>query len=190
MRILLIEDDPAQAEMAAEYLARAFLGTSVHSVYSESQFLQQFSEIERNPPDLFILDIMIRWSIPGQVPFYESPADQGQDYFRAGLRCMQRLNGSARTSLVPLIIHSVLDRADYAHELQAGLPSHYSVLRKSANLDDLARHIGSLFPGLHTSRTGYTFPQRLRNSFSATLRFLIFSVDLKKLFSRRKGGDA
>jgi hypothetical protein len=64
MYILIVEDDPLQAELMIEAInTDALLGKPrVERISTELLFRQRFEEIVRDPPDVITIDIMLRWA--------------------------------------------------------------------------------------------------------------------------------
>lgn len=185
MKILLLEDDGDQAEEIKLALEGAFRATDVDVVDCEAAFRERFASIAAAPPDLFIVDVMLRWSTQGRQLFYASPRETTERFEHAGPRCAALLLSDSRTSQVPVLLYSVLDRQDYA-SLLGNLPPHYSVLRKEPALNNLILHIRSLFPNLSTPETSLW--RKIRDSVGASVGWGGVSVDLAKLFSRKRRG--
>ena len=61
---LVVEDDPAQAEALEKALRRRFRRHDVLVVETESEFRQGLAEITKHPPDVAIIDVILRWSDP------------------------------------------------------------------------------------------------------------------------------
>jgi len=185
MKIVLLEDDQEQAAYVSQRLEAAFAGTDIQLLDSEASFIDWTHANATAPPDLFIIDVMVRWSQPGVTVFYSSPREAGETFERAGIRCVSLLQRNPRTAVVPVVLYSVLHRLDYVSLLDA-LPPHYSILKKEVTADNLILHIRSLFPNL--VRPPRSLWSRLRESFGASASWLIFSIDLKKLFSKKSSG--
>ncbi|MGA2742443.1 MAG: response regulator [Bryobacteraceae bacterium] len=108
LKILLVEDDHVQRSYVQQALAES-LGATVETKTCESEFVRDFESIASDPPDVAVLDIMLRWASPsrhGATP----PADSTP--YHAGLRCAQKLSGDPRTCSVKVILYSVLPKED------------------------------------------------------------------------------
>jgi len=130
MRLLVVEDDVITSHWLQLELKRHFPDSTIQLIRTEAEFRARFVEIASNPPDIVILDIVLRWAEPGQViPPTICRADVNTDeYYEAGYRCQAMLAADERTKRVPVIFHSVLDR-----ELEARLkemPSNVQMISK------------------------------------------------------------
>lgn len=102
MRILIVEDNQSFAEILEHKLSQ--LGETA-LISTESEFFERFSEIEREPPDVAILDVMMRWDYPRRDPRPVPP--DARNIYDAGIRCARRLQASAATKNVPIIMYTV-----------------------------------------------------------------------------------
>lgn len=129
MRILIVEDDEVQAGLIRAELKRVFGNDSVEVISTESEFHSKIDKIRGNPPDVVVMDIMLRWADPSeQIP--PRPKDViREDRFRAGFRCNKMLAEDDRTKGIPVILFTVLDARDIAVEL-SGLPANVVHLPK------------------------------------------------------------
>lgn len=117
IKILLLEDDSFQSEETAAHLRQIFSGP-VDLLKTEFEFVDQLSRIAGDPPDIFILDINLRWANPSPV-IPEPPqnvADEGR--FLAGYRCCELLAGRNETRNIPVILYSIVDRSHYENRLR------------------------------------------------------------------------
>ena len=101
--ILLVEDDHFQRKDVRIALEGG-LKADVRTVSTEFEFLDQFDMIACNPPDIAVVDRMLRWAnaAPDMPP---PPEGLRED---AGLRCVQKLRRDARTNKVKIVLYSVL----------------------------------------------------------------------------------
>jgi CheY-like chemotaxis protein len=109
MWILLVEDDPDQAELIKSKLNAEFRECVVRVISTESDFRRSVDGIANDPPAVVVMDIMLRWCDVGP----DMPA-QPEDvllegYSRAGVRCCQLLKEDPRTRNTPVVVYSVLD---------------------------------------------------------------------------------
>ena len=123
MRVVLLEDDHFQAAYIADEVRWNFSDSHVEQISAESEFRRRFDGFTKNPPDLFVLDVVVRWSDPGPlvVPVPAEVRQSGPS--RAGIRCQQMLAQNETTKSVPVVIYSILERADYEAELGHPLPN-------------------------------------------------------------------
>lgn len=138
MNILLVEDDYIQAEWIHRTLEDAFPGVNVSHIETEFKFRSSLAAITNNPPDIVILDVMLRWDDPGPQLQPAPPDVTSEGFYRAGLRCQKLLAQSNPTSTIPVILYTVLERADLAADLE-GLPNNVIHLRKDSDQGSLIR---------------------------------------------------
>jgi len=180
--ILVVEDDWLLAEHLLGEFREHLHSVRVRCVGTESEFYELLPAIRATPPDLIILDIMLRWADPSEK--MPEPPDEARSSgpWRAGLRCYAALQATTETQRTPTIFYSVLERADVS-ELVHSLPPHVLFLQKRADTSELLTYIRSLveyLPAPSTERRG--FLQRAFAATEAKPEWLGFSIDLKKLF--------
>lgn len=118
MYIVVVEDDKLQYEWLDRCLrqSKPLKVTRLERIKTEKEFYDRFDEIASDPPNVILLDIMLRWADPAPN-LTPPPPEVGQEgFFRAGLRCEQKLATDARTKNIPIIIYSVLEREDLGPE--------------------------------------------------------------------------
>jgi CheY-like chemotaxis protein len=185
MRVIVLEDDSIQADAIRESLEENFAGIAVSLVPTEAQFHETMTEIARNPPDLLILDVMVRWTHPSPEMPPRPPEVVAEGFRRAGLRCLRLLLAAEETKDIPVILYTVLSRSDLEREL-LDLPPHVLFLEKESDLDRLVLHIRSMLENL--PQTGpSSMAARLWSSLDAKPGWLGFSVDLKRLLRSGRG---
>lgn len=144
MKIILIEDDFLQAEMMADLL-RQELESTVEIIRTEFDFCGQLEEIGQNPPNVFVIDVMLRWTDPGPVMTMQprDVLDGGRE--RAGFRCQERLAAIDATREVPVILYSFFDDSQFDHKVRS-LPPSAVYLQKESDptplLDTICRMTG------------------------------------------------
>src|ERR1017187_3901603 len=126
MKILIVEDEKLQAQWLTENLVQAFPGSSIESFGTESTFVSHFEDIAAAPPDVIVMDVMLRWADP--TSDLQMPPDevQHEGLFRAGLRCKSLLANDERTRDIPVVLHTVLERADLQGDLSSRSPVFYA----------------------------------------------------------------
>jgi CheY-like chemotaxis protein len=148
MNILLVEDDPLQVEMLEELLRSR--DNSVTVIETELEFVERLDEIEREPPDLFVVDVILRWTDP--QPNAQRPPREviegGRE--RAGFRCRARLLERTGTRELPVILYSHLDPSHFERQLQ-GLPNSTLYLQKDSDFTPLLDAIQKLTSGLESA---------------------------------------
>jgi CheY-like chemotaxis protein len=136
MNILVVEDDHLQANWIRSSLEEGFPGATIQQISTEHEFHSRFNEIVVDPPDVVVMDVMLRWADP--IPHLEPPPKEVQDegFYRAGLRCKKMLAQDDRTANVPVILYTVLEYVDLEIDLRDS-PSNVTHLRKEANSEEL-----------------------------------------------------
>jgi hypothetical protein len=138
--ILLIEDDHLQAQAIQSGLRRLLEQDFPHLVFetisTESDFYAKFGELANRGFHAVIIDVMLRWADPSpNMP--EPPAEVVEGgFFRAGVRCKQRLESDERTSSIPTIVYTVLD--------DSRLPPGLEVVSKGGDITPLSDKIRQL----------------------------------------------
>ncbi len=140
MNVVLVEDDHTQAEWIKTTLATSFDGAELQVVKTESDFLA-FLDSMSQPPDLFIVDEMLRWADPPSMndPPAERPRAPGPPQ-RAGVRILELLTKGEATASIPIILYTVLDEMDVRF---LGIPASVVHVMKSSDaksLVDAVRH--------------------------------------------------
>jgi CheY-like chemotaxis protein len=129
----------------------AFPTAGVQILRTESAFESAFDDIAQQPPDVVVMDVMLRWDDPGPR-LRNAPEEVRRDgIYRAGLRCVRRLANDSRTQAIPVVLYTVLEYHDLANDL----PMAPSVvhLRKDSNLQPLIRMIRSIVPVSQVTET-------------------------------------
>jgi CheY-like chemotaxis protein len=136
MLIVLIEDDPVQAELM-ENSIKSKLGAETWRIPTESDFDVKFEDIATKAPVAIVIDIMLRWTDPAEeMPPTPVDYDKTDGYRRAGLRCRKRLSEDQRTQSIPVIIYTVLRR----EPLGEGIPE-CQYLQKGDGLEHLLERL-------------------------------------------------
>ncbi|MEE9294802.1 MAG: hypothetical protein V3W34_07565 [Phycisphaerae bacterium] len=139
MNIVLLEDDHLQADWIRSELVSE-LGASVRVVRTEMEFREILSEWQEHPPDIVVLDVIVRWTDPrADIP--RPPEDVRNGPARAGIRCGRRF--AEYCPNVPIILYTVLDAVDLEADL-TGLPERVITLSKEATSTPLINAIGLL----------------------------------------------
>ena len=140
---VVVEDDHLQTGPLEENLKVAFPGAQVTVLGSEHQFREHLPRLVESPPDLVLMDVMLRWSLPSpNAP--EPPADVTEGgYYRAGLRCANLLLADERSRTVPVVLYTILERSDLERDGQ-GLPDNSSYVGKSSDIEVLLRKVRTL----------------------------------------------
>lgn len=143
MRLLLLEDDSLQAEWISNELGLHFPEIEILRIATESEFRNRFEEIASNPPDVAVLDVMLRWSDLGPS-VQERPDDIRQHgHFRAGLRCERMITSDPRTRGTRVVMYTVLSARDLGKELES-TGQNVVYLAKDSDVSNLIMLIRSL----------------------------------------------
>ena len=120
--IVLVEDDPLQVEDLTALLEKAFPGAHVECLDTESRFYDWLDRHLESVPDIFVIDIMLRWTDPG--PKMKPPPDDVKlgGIQLAGFRCEKRLAVTPQMRDVPVVFFSVLEEKDVEREIAGHRP--------------------------------------------------------------------
>lgn len=144
MYILVVEDDPLQADLIREFLSdtSAFPDAEIERISTESEFISMFEHIANYRPNVIIMDIMLRWADPS-VDFKLPPDEVAEEgFYRAGLRCEKLLAKDLRTSEIPVILYTILGNGDLSEELPKRPQTIY--LAKDFEPREIVRQINKL----------------------------------------------
>jgi CheY-like chemotaxis protein len=131
-KILIVEDDYMQTEFIVPTLRQAFRGSEIQQLNTEHEFRVAMNEIAANPPDVIVIDVMLRWTDPEpDLPPVPEDVETG-GYHHAGIRCAKLLAENERTKQIPLILYTVLETTDIAQELR-GLSGNIKLLTKESD---------------------------------------------------------
>jgi CheY-like chemotaxis protein len=147
MRALLVEDDSVQFEYVQEKLSAAFPGLEITAICTESDFRRKFDAVATYPPDIAVVDVMLRWT-DASADYVSCPTEVRADkgHYRAGFRCAAMLAADPRTRDVPVIIYSVLDQDDVQAQVEQ-LGQKHRFIRKETYIGNLAAEIRAALPG-------------------------------------------
>lgn len=140
MKILVVEDDHLQAEWIINNLEKAFSGATINRISTESEFYLKIDHVIKDPPDVIIIDVMLRWTDPG--PDMPIPPEEVRmsGFYRAGFRCKSLLANNDITKDIPLILYTVLEYLDLQRDLQ-DLPEKAVYLAKDSDSTHLVDKI-------------------------------------------------
>ena len=144
MRILVVEDDHLQREWIRQKLQEEF-NAQIDMISTEGDFRSRLEEIAKNPPDVIIMDIMLRWTDP-RPDMQPQPDDvKREGFFRAGLRCQRLLALDERTKNIPVILYTVLTNNDVGDETKK-LRRNVIHVSKDSDIRPLFKRIREFLP--------------------------------------------
>lgn len=133
--ILSVEDDPLSGEWIRQTIAAKFPDAQLKQMSTEYEFVSKFEEIASNPPDVVLMDVMLRWTDPApDMPPRPDDVREG-GIGEAGLRCQQRFQADLRTKAVPVILYTVLQKESLR------LPANVVHVQKDADPTELIQTI-------------------------------------------------
>ncbi len=149
--ILIVEDDNMQLDMIQEVLFRTFSDVQFSDIQTEHEFYTEIPTILASPPDLILMDLMLRWTHP--VPQMPAMPDdvKTEGYYRAGIRCIRKIMAASSKEPPPILLFTVLADDDVARDLEALKQEgnvHVAYLQKTAPVADLIKGIRELVPNL------------------------------------------
>jgi CheY-like chemotaxis protein len=112
MKVLLVEDDHLQARWITDTLERAFPHAKIEPVRTEAEFYSGIDALANKPPNVIVMDVMLRWTDP--APDMSTPPKnvQLEGYRRAGLRCVEKLAEREDTKNIPVVLFTVRSYGD------------------------------------------------------------------------------
>jgi DNA-binding response OmpR family regulator len=143
MKIISLEDDEPFWDLLKDELETKFPNVSLQWIRTEADFYDRIGDFVANPPDLFILDVMVKWADP--VPEMPEPPEnvEREKYYRAGLRCRKRLLERPATASVPVILLTVLEQVDM-DKVAEDIPAGTVFVAKSSDFRELIDAIKKL----------------------------------------------
>jgi DNA-binding response OmpR family regulator len=137
-RVLILEDD-AQQRRDLQSLVEQEFHAEVQTQASEFEFRRNLESIAANPPQLAILDVMVKWTKPSrEAPPIPADAKQPET---AGVRCARMLRDNVKTQNVKVILYSVLPKEDFE---TGGIPEGVATVVKEVEFDNLLDKIREL----------------------------------------------
>jgi CheY-like chemotaxis protein len=123
MKILLVEDDYLEEDLLRRILTAwpfKIRDEEIVTIATEEEFRKRIEGIARSPrpPELAIIDVMIRWTDPrpGDLDMAQIPlAVQHEGPYRAGLRCAEMLDDL--NPHIPILFYTILEREDLDSDL-------------------------------------------------------------------------
>lgn len=121
MHILIVEDDYQQADLIRDSLQSVFPGGKIDLIQTEYKFRTYLDVIENQPPDIVVLDVMLRWTDPSEKMELRPEDAKSGGIFEAGLRCKELLAAREATRRIPVILYTALERSDLSSKAQGAL---------------------------------------------------------------------
>ena len=140
VKILIVEDDQIQAGFTRPSLEQAFRGSEITHIRTEHEFHSRMDEIANNPPDVVVMDVMLRWTNPARDQPTAPDNVRLEGHYLAGIRCTKLLAENEKTKDIPVILYTVLERADIGAQI-ASLPNKTLSLTKASDASDLIQMI-------------------------------------------------
>lgn len=112
MTIVVVEDDYRQAQWIEGALKQSYPNAQTQLIESEYEFRSKREEFAAKPPDLIVMDIMLRWTDAAPELPPPPPEVERDGFFSAGIRCKEHLAKDPRTAQIPILFYSTLQRED------------------------------------------------------------------------------
>jgi hypothetical protein len=136
MNIFSLEDDESFWNLLKETLESEFRNIHLSWIHTESEFYHHIPDFIKAPPDLFLLDVMVKWADSSEKMPAPPEEVAREKYFRAGLRCRKLLLEHQRTASIPVILYTVLEQVDMDH-VTTNLPKNTWFAAKTADFRNL-----------------------------------------------------
>jgi CheY-like chemotaxis protein len=137
MRVLIVEDDYLQAQWLADKIAEQFSHVNISFISTEFELRKRFGSLRTEPPDIILLDVMLRWTDPSPEMEPAPPEVREGGYFRAGLRCEQLISQAFETQEIPVILYTVLEEKDLTQLEITTLGARTYYLAKNSDPEEL-----------------------------------------------------
>jgi DNA-binding NarL/FixJ family response regulator len=137
MHILLVEDDHMQSDFIRQSLLRTFSDVRIEVIDTEHRLRSSIDQIAANPPDVVIMDVILRWTDPApEMPL--PPVDvKVEGHYRAGFRCQKLLAEHPGTKRIPVIFYTILEAGDMKTRIDEWSSSNVHYLAKNSDLSQL-----------------------------------------------------
>jgi CheY-like chemotaxis protein len=145
MLVWLVEENPFQAGSIQSVLKQAFPDAEFERFGTESDFLAGLARAKK-PPTVVIMDVMLPWTqVPsvGEVQKAPDGYEESGGFYRAGLRCIDRLHELESTRSVPVVLLTVLTNSDLDLERKR-LPQGILYVSKREEPGSLVRAVREL----------------------------------------------
>ena len=143
MRILIVEDDERSAEWLCETFKEAFPSSEHEVISTESSFFAALPSILDSPPDLAVVDIMLRWADVSEESLSAPEENVTGGPFRAGFRIIEALQSQKTTKALPVVLYSSVHPEGIAGKT-GKLPENVVYLRKDTDPRQLLSVVRSL----------------------------------------------
>lgn len=142
--IVILEDDHLQEGPLEEQIRQAFPAARIDTIDTEQEFRGRLDGYRRDRPDVFVMDVMLRWAYPSPDAEQPPPEVVRGGYQRAGIRCAQLVTGDTALRRVPIIYYTILERSDLDRDAEQYLDRTTTYVRKSTDPEVLVRKIREL----------------------------------------------
>lgn len=114
-RIAFLEDDDNHYRVLCRSLRRQIPELECVQYSSEREFMSALVEMRRDPPDLFVVDMMVVADRPQRNSTTSVIAQS--DFFQAGARCINVVQNDVVLATVPVVVYSILSRPELVDDL-------------------------------------------------------------------------
>ena len=149
-QVLILEDDASMHPLLEQIIKKSDLKLKIEPIETEAEFRKWLASYNKNKrPDIFVIDVMLRWTDPdpGQPPRPPDVIEGG--FMRAGLRCLKLIRMHPSLYNTPIIFLTTLTKKNL-DDLGAKLESdsRVEVLHKG-NLEQLPARIRMALASAH-----------------------------------------
>ncbi|MCB2156215.1 hypothetical protein KQI84_15165 [bacterium] len=137
MRIIHLEDDYPHSELVRRGLGNAFPDLTYLRILTESEFNEKIASLLIEPPDIFLLDMMVGWADP--TSGISRHGEWG--FMSAGTRAAKLIG--QHSSDVPIIIYTALAADSEEDQFDLGELTHRQVMlmHKDFDMDKLVKSV-------------------------------------------------
>jgi CheY-like chemotaxis protein len=174
--VLIVEDDIEIAEAIKTYLTLGYTNVRITLIHTLSDFIDKFSQIVKDKPDIILMDIMLIWTNDKNTQ-----TKMPDDVYRGGLKCLKLLQSQEKTKYIPVVIISALRTEDFINNDDK--PINWLHVRKPFSPIELESAIKSMLPNSLLENKGNNKKRKLLDVFTLKPELFGFAIDLKKVFS-------
>lgn len=139
MKITIVEDDYPHRAWLEEIFTNRFsdpVAAEINVIRTEHEFRENLKHFLKEPPNLFLIDVMLRWTDPAPNIPEPPPEVEKESFYRAGIRCVRLLLDHEETSTIPVILYTILEESDLELDLEE-LPPHIHQLQKTKEEEEI-----------------------------------------------------
>ena len=140
MKIILVEDDHMQSTPLIRIIKQRIPDAKILLFETELAFKNFLSSNTDRKPNVFIIDIMLRWTDPSPDMVKMPPEVTSGGIYLAGFRCQEAIYNIVELKNVPIILITMLDKEDLKNEIR-NLPKNVTFFSKDGENHELVEKL-------------------------------------------------